>query len=71
MIKELLKTFSLIKKVPFLSKITKGFIHFIGMDETGKLINLNQKLSDISKYLESISVENPTTNISKLSEKYN
>lgn len=70
-IKELLKTFSLIEKVLFLSKIIKGVIHFIGIDQTGKLTNLSEKLKDISNYFDSISAKNPTTNISKLSEKYN
>ena len=55
MVKELLKTFSLIEKVPFFSKIIKGVIHFIGVDQTGKLTILNEKLKDISNYYDSIS----------------
>lgn len=32
MLRELLKTFTLIKKVPLLAKLTKGLIYFIKID---------------------------------------
>jgi hypothetical protein len=54
MIRELLKIFSLIKKVASLLNSIKGFIHFINIDETDRLTNLKDKLCELSNYFESI-----------------
>jgi hypothetical protein len=70
MIKELLKIFSLLKKIPSIINHVKGLVFFIDIDESGKLKDLNVCLKGFLRYLSLISNEVPDTNISQLYHEY-
>ncbi len=70
MIKQLLKIFSLLKKIPNIINYIKGLVFYIDIDQSGKFRDLSTSLKDFLRYLNKISNSVPGTNISQLYHEY-
>lgn len=55
MIKELLKIFSLLKKIPNIINYIKGLVFYIDIDQSGKFRDLSVSLKGFLRYLNKIS----------------
>lgn len=70
MIKELVKIFSLLKKIPNIINYIKGLVFYIDIDKSGKFKELSVSLKSFLRYLNQISNSVPGTNISQLYHEY-